>query len=249
MHITHWIPTSGAYPPWSVFESYANLELPEGATRTFRRTTPGNVNVIWNDFIKKFLQSDSDWVFSTHHDVNYVPGTLKRLLSWDKPLVNALCFMRHSPVLPMVWKDFDGVEGHYAMRVNDTREWFYEHREFIKFGPQVMEPRPDNALVEAGFTSTGCTLIHRSVLEKMRDEVCGEKWFELDNEIAGGGEDRRFFEYARRVGFDCLIDRSCIVAHVIGDIPTGVADFIAWDAISEFHNTGEPNIVSYRDKS
>lgn len=240
MHITHWIPSSGAYPPWSVFQSYADLEIPEGATRKFKRTPPGDVKEIWNGFVSEFLKSDSEWVFSTHHDVNYVPGTLKRLLSWDKPLISALIFMRQSPVLPHIWKSYDGVDGHYVMRIKDTRQWFYTHKEWIQFGPFLMDPRPDDALVDAGFTSTSCTLIHRSVFEKIRENIGRDEWFECDP--AGGGEDRRFYEYAREAGFPCWIDRSCIVGHVVGDVCTSAADFIAWDSVSTFQNTGEPSV-------
>lgn len=61
----------------------------------------------------------------------------------------------------------------------------------------------------------------------------------MDDEIAGGGEDRRFFEIAARAGYQAYVDRSCVVGHLMGDIPTSSADFIAWDNISVFHNTGE----------
>jgi hypothetical protein len=101
-----------------------------------------------------------------------------------------------------------------------------------------MDPAPEESLAPIDFTSTSCTLIHRSVIEKMRPLV-NDVWFQCDDDLAGGGEDRRFFEFAKQAGFDAFVDRSCIVGHLIGDIPTSSADFIAWDSVSVFHDTGE----------
>lgn len=243
MHIYHWVPSSGAPPAWSCVHSWINTKLPDGAKRTFKQSLPGSVRVVWNEVIRDFLKTDAEWIFSTHHDVSYAPETLTRLLSWDKPLVSALVFMRHNPVVPQIWKTYDDVEEHYVMRVNDTRQWFYGHREYIKFGPFVMDPCPEDALVSVGFTATACTLIHRTVFEDIRAKLPNQHdgyWFVVDNEVGGGGEDRRFYEYARQVGYEAFVDRSCVAGHIAGDIPTSSADFIAWDSISEFRDTGEP---------
>jgi hypothetical protein len=124
-------------------------------------------------------------------------------------------------------------------RIDDTREWFYSRPEYIlNRGAFVMMPRPDDALAKVTFTSTSCTLMHRSVLEGMREAV-KDIWFEWDDDISGGGEDRRFFTNAKAAGFQAYVDRSCVVGHLSGDIPTGVFDFIGWDSISTFEGTGE----------
>jgi hypothetical protein len=203
----------------------------------------GNVRDVWNKVVKDFLASKSEWLFSTHDDIIFEPKTLIRLLSWDKPLISALVFMRHSPVTPHIWRNYTGRESYYAQRINDTREWFYKHVEYIRFGPFVMDERPDDALTEIDFTSTSCTLIHRSVLEGMK-EFIHEDWFVWDDDVLGGGEDRRFFTYAKIAGFQGYVDRSCVAGHVAGDIPSSVADFIAWDSISTFNGTGEPETKS-----
>ena len=125
------------------------------------------------------------------------------------------------------------------MRINDTRAWFYAHPEYIRFGAFVMEPRPDDALAPIDFTSTSCTLIHRSVLETMRP-IVNDVWFQWDDEWNGGGEDRRFFQYAKQAGFDAWVDRSCVAGHITGDMPTSSMDFIAWDSATIYKDTGEP---------
>ena len=174
-------------------------------------------------------------------DVVFEPQTLIRLLSWDKPLVSGLVFMRHSPVIPHVWKSYEGNERFYTQRINDTRNWFYNHKDYVKFGPYVMEERPEDALIPVSFTSTSCTLIHRTVLEDMV-EFIGDEWFKCDSEVSGGGEDRRFFETALLAGYEAHVDRSVVAGHVVGDIATSSADFIAWDSVSSFNDTGEPTL-------
>ena len=238
MHITQWVPTSGKSPAWPVIQSWMNTEWPRGKHK-WLRSIPGNIEWIWNDVIKKFLASDSDYLWSTHEDIQYHPQTLKHLLSWKKPLVSALVFMRHNPVMPHIWHKYEDGDGAYAMRVDDTRAWFYKHPEYIIHGPFVMDPKPKDALEEINFSSTACTLIHRSVLEDMK-EFCEEKWFVLDHEQDGGGEDRRFHELAVLAGYPGYVDRSCIVGHMVGDVAADAFDFIGWDSISEIFNTGEP---------
>jgi hypothetical protein len=138
-----------------------------------------------------------------------------------------MMFMRMGPIAPHIWAGKpeglpDGPG--YCTRLRETCQWFYQHEEAIKFGPQVLEPRPDDALYRVDFTSTGCTLIHRSVLEAMKDP-----WFVKDvGELKDQGEDRYFFENARAAGFDGYVDRSCIAGHMRTDVSTGVVDFMVW---------------------
>lgn len=241
--ITLWVPAGEGPRGWSEVMTWWNMQTPGNQRMPL---VPGYaqanaIRITWNDTIKKFLQSDSDYIFSIHNDIIAAPETLMRLLSWGKPLISALVFMRQSPVVPHIWASYK--EDHsqpYAMRLNDTMEWFMKHKDTaIKFGPYVLDPRPDDALVEVDFTSTACCLIHRSVLEEMSKEI-GEDWFKLDKEDVGGGEDRNFFEHARKAGFPGYVDRSCVVGHAVGEIATSAADFVAWMSVSDFANTGEP---------
>lgn len=240
MKITHWVPTWRDNARWPCVLSWMNLKVPDGAERVFYRGVTNALRQSWNKAVKDFLASDSEWLFSTHDDVVFEPDTLRHLLSWNQPLISALIFMRQAPIVPHIWKAYNKGE-QYAHRIQDTREWFAKHTDYIKFGSFIMTPRPLDALVPIDFTSTSCTLIHRSVLEAMSKE-CGEEWFLMDDEMAGGGEDRRFFEIAARAGFQAYVDRSCVVGHLMGDIQASSADFIAWNNISVFHNTGEKEL-------
>ena len=233
-----WVPTSGKRPEsWLCVDSYLNMNIPDGYEMLWKRSGPGNIRVIWNQVIKDFLATDADYLWSVHDDVLLHVDTLTRLLSWDRPLVGALIFHRQSPTLPHIWKEIKPGSG-YAMRIEDTFKWFMGHLTDVVFGPHVMQPRPDDALVEIDFTSTSCTLIHRSVLEAMREDMQDE-WFKMDSDIAGGGEDRNFFEHARKAGFIGYVDRSCIAGHIIGDVPTGAGDFVMWHQCSTFTGFGD----------
>lgn len=230
--VTLWIPAAES-PRWPCVESWLRMDIPDDVEMSFVRSNANNIKYSWNKVVRDFLQSGNDWLFSSHNDVVFAPGTLPRLLSWGKPLISALIFMRHSPVVPHIWKSYAPGE-YYAMRVHDTRTWFSQHQDYIKPGAQIMHPRPDDALVPVDFTSTSCMLIHRTVLESMQDP-----WFLWDDDFEGGGEDRRFCQNALAAGFTTYVDRSCIAGHLVGDIPTGALDFIAWESVSRFDGTGE----------
>jgi hypothetical protein len=64
-------------------------------------------------------------------------------------------------------------------------------------------------------------------------------WFQWDDDLKGGGEDRRFFEFAKKAGYTCQVDRSCVVGHIPEDTPTSAADFMVWLQSSSFEGTGE----------
>lgn len=235
-NITLWIPAADQ-PRWACVESWWNLKTPEDTRLRLYRSGPNNARYSWNEAVMKFLASGDEWMLSVHNDVVVDPDTLLRLLSWEKPLVSALIFMRVGHILPHIWRHYDD-NGRMAMRINDTRDWFYNHKEYIRHGAFTMQPRPDDALVPVDFTSTSCTLIHREVFDAMVPFV-GNIWFKWDNDYTGGGEDRNFFENAAKAGYTGYVDRSAVVGHLTGDIPTSSYDFIAWDSVSVYMNTGE----------
>jgi hypothetical protein len=242
MKLTLWIPAAES-PRWPCVDSWMRMDN-GGCELTYVRSKANNPKYSWNKVCDDFLKTDGDWLFSCHNDVCFDPETLPRLMSWDKKLINALIFMRNGPTLPHIWKSYDERKI-YAMRIKDTRDFFYRHPEAYKWGPQVIEPRPDDALAEIDFTSTSCTLIHREVLEAMKPLVGivpGTElpmWFVMDNDFTGGGEDRRFFEKAREAGYPAYVDRSCVAGHLAGDTPMGVMDFLVYESNSDFLGTGE----------
>jgi hypothetical protein len=239
MKLCLWIPAAES-PRWPCVLSWLRSEFPDGWDISFERTLANNPKYSWNRLIRKCLDEGIDWVWSCHNDVCFVPETLPRLLSWDKKLISALVFMRSGLPMPHIWKSYSEEHKIYAMRVQNTKDFFARHPEaYQHYGPQVIAPRPEDALAEVDFTSTSCTLIHRSVLEDIRTKYGEDSWFIMDDDYNGGGEDRRFFERAREVGHKAYVDRSAIAGHLVGDVPIGVLDFMVWESVSTFLGVGE----------
>jgi len=223
--VTLWIPCGTVRPEsWLQVEAYMNTRLPDGYSMTFKRSPRGNVEEIWNKVVCDFLAGKDEWLWSVHDDIVYHPDTLPRLLSWYQPIVSALVFMRQNPAYPFIYQ-WNGER--YIQDVDGTRDWFKAHERNILPGAQVIDPRPDDALVEADFTSTACCLFHRSVFEDLR-ETMGEQWFTVDDKVWNGGEDRTLYQMAQNIGYQTFIDRSCIAGHLFGAQPTGAMDFMLW---------------------
>jgi hypothetical protein len=201
------------------------IDWPEG-DHSFIHTGPNNIRYSWNQAVRDVLATGSDYLWSCHNDVTMQPGTLKRLLSWDKPLVGATLFMKQGPALPHIWDGYIDGQLDLRFRIKEMVDWYKAHKDAVVTGAHIIEPRPDDALYgPISFTSTSCLLIHRSVLEAMQDP-----WFEWDDDYIGGGEDRRFFENARSAGFPGFVDRSCVVGH--GEANVGAQEFMIWAAVT-----------------
>lgn len=218
-----WIPTGNVRPEsWLQVEGYMNQRIPEGYSLKLKRSKPSrDTMATWNGVVREFLNGDAEWLWSVHDDIVVHPYTLERLLSWDKKLIGSLLFHRKYPALPHIW-----IEGKDELQqVEATKKWFMAHQDYIVTGPAVMNPKPEDALVEASWSSTSCVLIHRSVLEDI-----GDKWFEFQGEGERAyGEDMRFYKLAKEAGHQLYIDRSVIAGHLFGIQPTGAMDFMLWE--------------------
>ena len=228
--VMQWIPTGGRAPmSWRQVECYMQTRLPANVEEIEFKLSPTGSIEHWNQVVREFLKSGHEWLWSVHDDILYHPETLARLMSWNQPLVSALTFHRTNPALPHVWRVVkDGERSICGQLVGDVKRWFMAHEKWILPGPQVIEPRPEDALIEVTFTSTSCSLIHRSVLEALREPM-DNRWFQQKDLVAGGGEDRTFFEAAIEAGFTPYVDRSCVAGHMFLAQPTGSMDFILWE--------------------
>ena len=128
------------------------------------------------------------------------------MLSWNKPIVGGLVFLREQLVRPSVWKyggfsQKKGKSGWVSM-VNEVGEWLC--REPRGVGSLILERR--DALLECDAVGFGCVMIRRDVFEKM-----AEPRFERDED--GTGEDFLFCLKAKEAGFPIYADLGCIVGH------------------------------------
>lgn len=223
---------------WRYVESLIGLKTPNRAPWTFRRVFGKNgIDAAWNDIIKWFLETDNEWMLHLDSDAVIHPDTLLRLMSWYEPLVSALAFKRRGPTTPTVYIGATGevVEDggdevpEWWIAIEEIREWLVAHQEMVVINrPVVLQPRPDDALIEVDRTGSHCLLVHRCVYEAIEPP-----WFERVRHT-GEGSDFDFHAKAQAAGYKTYVDRSVIAGHLAGDWCIGAVDFLAWDAIADW---------------
>ena len=217
-------------PTWAFTESILGLTAPDGFQ--FIRRGPLAVDVARNELVEAFLRTPADkytHLLMVDSDAMLHPQTLKRLLSWDVPIVAALAFVRYGPCVPTVYRGAkEETPGAFQVRMQEVHEYVDKHRELMSSKPVVLEPRPPDALYEVDRTGCHCVLIRRDVLERMP-----APWFVA--ELMGRNrEDFYFYEQAQKAGYRVYVDFSCMAAHLYGDRPLAAMDHMVWDASAEY---------------
>jgi hypothetical protein len=136
------------------------------------RCASGNIPAGRNEITAQVLDgTDCEWLLFIDADMGFAPDSLERLLaegSAERPVIGGLCFA--------VKRTATDPETH-AERFQ-CMPTLYAWREFPdRVGFQVVENYERDAMVLVGATGAAFLLIHRSVLEKIR-EVYGDRWFD-----------------------------------------------------------------------
>lgn len=97
---------------------------------------------------KRFLDSDADWVFFMDDDTSHKPGTITKLVNLGKSFVAGLYFLPKFPNNPIAYLKDEKGSGMYHAYYGYAR----------------------GALQQVDAVGFGCTLVHRSVFEKIIDE-------------------------------------------------------------------------------
>lgn len=158
-----------------------------------------------NRVVKQFLQTKSDWLLMMDSDEQLPVETFDKLIETahhtERPVVAGLVFA-----------SFDSPGSVYPRPVPtifaDTPDGFLPLNNYDR-----------NSIFEIEAAGTGCLLIHRSVLEKMRETADPHQgtdwcWF-WDGPVSGEwiGEDLQFSRRIRSLGFPIYVNTGAILPH------------------------------------
>lgn len=167
-----------------------------------------------NQIVRTFLdETTADWLWFIDTDQRFDADVLERMLAAadpdDRPILGALVFSFSrgdaQEIVPTLWTIDDGQIA------------------------RIMQVPDAEAPIPLAATGTGCVLIHRKVLEAVRDmpipgqaRTYGETswpWFQYSDWIADGkpdvmGEDLTFFLRATAAGYVTHVDPRIEVGHV-----------------------------------
>ena len=167
-----------------------------------------NISNARNDIVRDFLAmpAQPDWLWMVDSDMHFEPDTLDKLLASADPdpesehyapIVGGLCFGTNDGKLFATLYGIKDVPG------EGVRSYRYD--EF-----------PPDAMFQVAATGAACLLIHRTVLEQMRDKNFNAvyPWFQ-ETELNGRpcGEDFTFCLRAGMLGFPVWVDTGIKIGH------------------------------------
>lgn len=116
-------------------------------------------------------ESPAEWLFMVDSDMGFAPDTVERLIAaadpLERPVVGGLAFAHKTDGKA----EFHGIR----YRACPTLYDFVDLPDKVGFAPRLDYPR--DVLVPVGATGGACLLIHRTVLERIRERY-GDVWFD-----------------------------------------------------------------------
>lgn len=163
----------------------SSLEMPEDARPEW--LIGGDWCSARNTLVRLVLEEELEWLWFMDDDHTFPPGILKKLLSWDEPLVTPVCLTRAAPFLPV----------QFTERIPEA------DRQYLQLPLGTMTQSRGLVELEAG----GCAgmLIRREVLAAVE-----QPWFEYGDR----SEDIIFCEKAKAAGFQIYCDLSQRLGHI-----------------------------------
>ncbi len=169
----------------------------------FATRSGANITSARNDLVRSFLDHhDAEWLFMVDADMGFDRDIVDRLVEAadpvERPILGALCFG--------VW------EGAGQHELFPTIYFWTENPRGVARAVEY----PDNTIVQCGATGAACTLIHRTVLEKMRAEF-PDPWNWYAEQIFDGkpmSEDITFCLRAGSLGFPVHVHTGVKTSHM-----------------------------------
>lgn len=180
-----------------------------------QRCASGQLVEARNEVVDYFLKTDVEWLWCVDADMGFPHDTLTRLLAHadptERPVVGALCFG-----LKKQGADDPDTQA-VTLRAFPTLYVWQETDDDAGF--QVVTDYPRDALVQVAGTGAACFVVHRSVLERMRDKF-GACWFDRASHPKGRtfGEDLSFFVRVAACDIPVFVDTSLRTSHDKGGV-------------------------------
>jgi hypothetical protein len=185
---------------WDALRQYdfGNLQRIANGGGHLPNSSGANVTNARNEIVAKFLdEHDADWLWFIDTDMVFDPDILDRLVEAahpvERPILGALCFS--------IQDGFRACPTLYVIREDGKAGRVYDY--------------PANTRMRV-FTGTGCLLIHRTALGKMRDRAFDPAypWFqETRTQDLPIGEDITFCIRAEAIGIPVHVDTSIRCGH------------------------------------
>jgi hypothetical protein len=153
---------------------------------------------------------DIEWLFFIDADMGFQPDVLERLRAVAdpvvRPIVGGLCFAQRE-MMPD-----DGMSGFQCVARPTIYDWVEHPDGHSRFTGRASYPI--NHVVECAATGGACLLIHRSILERMKDEY-GPHWFDRVRGTDGSllGEDISFFVRCGSLDIRCHVHTGIRTSH------------------------------------
>lgn len=177
------------------------------------RTRAGAAGIVdgRNKAVKTFLDdTTSPWLWIVDDDMGFAPDTVERLIASadpiERPVVGGLCFSLKE-VAP------DGLGGFRCLPVPTIYQWAKRADGKEGFSPRICYPI--NSLVRVAGTGAACLLVHRSILEMIR-ETDGDAWFDQVINPSSGeriSEDLSFCYRVLAAGKPVYVDTAVKTTH------------------------------------
>lgn len=186
-----------------------------------------------NKIVAEFLaQNAAEWLLMVDTDMGFAPDTVDRLVvaadPVERPIVGALCFSQRET-------GPDGAGGWRTLATPTVFDWAHDGD---KQGFAVRWDYPANTVTAVDGTGMACVLIHRSVLEQIRDAEtptpdggkapAGPVWFNrIPNTTTGQliSEDLSFCVRARAAGIPIYVHTGVTTTH---HKPVWVSEELYW---------------------
>lgn len=144
--------------------------IARGGYVSVRCARSGSLPDARNQAVAAFLEKTAEWLFFIDTDMGFTADTVERLLAvadpTDRPVVGALCFAQREVAV-------DGLSGFQTSPRVTILDWVDTNS-----GPTFMgrTAYPVDSVVKCAGTGAAAILIHRSVLERIRDRF-GPVWY------------------------------------------------------------------------